>query len=242
MEIYKRKRLGSLCTINGRNTYDIYNADLIKYYTGSGSINAVYDRGVSLSDIHVSSYSVGIGTLTAEFYVGGDTKNQMQINASNLVSDARTCVFETDEESFEYDAVLTKFNIEETGIMWYNKVSLEFAVVKRLPLVTRRFETVTNNQVQFKNVGNIESGLRLSITPRAAKTSIKVAGITIKNLLAGQPFVIDGLDGTIICNTENRFLDTDLTSFPHVSVGNNTIITDTNDVIIEVQYYPTFIV
>lgn len=242
MDTYTSRRLGAICTINGLNAYDIYNADLIDYKTSSGSIDAEYDRGVSLSDLHVSSYGVGIGSLTLNFYVGGETKDQMEINSSNLVSNSRKCVVKIDEETFEYDGVLTKFDIEETGVLWYNKVSLELAVVKRLPLVTRRFEIVSGRKVQFKNIGNIESGLRLSVTPRATVAKVTVAGITINNLLAGQPFVIDGLSGEVICNTENRFLDTDLIDFPKVDVGNNTIELSTNDLIVEVQYYPTFIV
>lgn len=233
------KRLGSVCTINGKSAYGLFNADLKELIPVAGSIAADFSKALGGSGLHVASYKINTGGIKAIFYVGGAAKEDCYLNTSNLIAECQECIIKTDEDRFEYVAVLTAFDVVETGIEFYNEVTLTFSAVKRLPMVTRRFDKGNGS---FKNIGSIPSGMRVAITPGSALASLTVNGIVITDMTAGLPFVIDGLVGEVMCNGINRFLNTDLIEFPKANPGDNEIkVSDTN-VVVEVSFYPTFIV
>ena len=62
----------------------------------------------------------------------------------------------------------------------------------------------------------------------------------IHNLEANVPFLIDGIAGTVTSGGINRFLDTNLISFPKASPGENTI-SIYGDVQVKASFYPVFL-
>lgn len=78
-----------------------------------------------------------------------------------------------------------------------------------------------------------------------AKTTVSVAevfGVKIKDLKNNDVVVIDGIKKTVLCNGINKFADVDLTSFPTLQPGKNTVnLSPTEGLDISVSYYPTFI-
>lgn len=233
------KRLGSVCTINGKSAYGLFNADLKELKPIAGSVVADFSKATGRSSLRVADYKIDTGGIQAIFYVGGAQKEDCYINTSNLIAECQSCIIKTDEDRFEYVAVMTAYNVVETGVEFFNEVTLTFSAIKRLPMVTRRFE---GGNGSFKNVGSIPSGVRLVVTPNSALTSLTVNGIEIADMTAGLPFVIDGLVGEVVCNGINRFLSTDLIEFPKVNPGNNEVNVSNTNVVVEVSFYPTFIV
>lgn len=239
-DFYQSDRcLGSVCTVNGKNVYGLFNADLKEIKPIVGSIAANYSKSIGASSLHVNNYELGTSGIQMVFYVGGAHKEDCYINTSNLIAECRNCVIKTDADGFEYVSILTGYNINETGIEFYNEVTLTFATVRRLPLVTKVLE---NGNGVVKNIGSIKSGARLVITPSSNIEAFTINGITIKNMSSGLPFVIDGIVGEVKCNGINRFLDTDLIEFPKVYPGDNEIVVSDTNVKVEVSFYPTFIV
>lgn len=232
------KCLGSVCMINGKNAYGVFSADLKEIKPVAGEITVDFGKALGLSSLQVFGYEMAVSGIVATFYVGGAQKEDCFINTSNLISECKDCIIKTSDDNFEYVAVLTSYNVIETGVEFFNEVALTFGVIKRFPLITVSFEA--GNGI-FKNVGNVQSGMRLTIVPKSAISSMIVNGITVKNLEPNYPFIIDGLSGEVKCNGINRFLDTDLIEFPKVKQGDN-VITSSANVSIEVSYYPTFIV
>lgn len=232
------KRCGDVVTINGKNAYDLFNADISSFELVAGPISARISNAVGNSSFSVHGYKFGTGGIKTKFYVGGMNKSDSDVNMSNFIKECGECVLRIGESEFEYASVLTAFNVKDTGIDFYNEVELSFSAIKRLPLVTKRFDGGT---AVFENEGNVNSGLLLKITSSIDLAEATVAGITIRNLQHNLPFVIDGLDGSITCNGVNRFLDTDLIEFPKVLAGTNSILFDTN-IVLELSYYPTFII
>lgn len=233
------ERIGSVCTINDKDVYTLFNADLKELIPAAGSITVDFSKALGASSLQVVNHKFETGGINAIFYVGGATKEECYVNTSNLIAECQNCIIKTDEDRFEYAAVLTTYNVVETGVEYFNEVNLTFGVIKRLPMVTNTF---TSGRGTFQNTGSVESGMRITITPNVALTTITVNGITIKNLTRNNPFVIDGLVGEVMCNGVNRFLDTDLIEFPKVLPGSNTVEASNTSVTIEVAYYPTFIV
>ena len=68
--------------------------------------------------------------------------------------------------------------------------------------------------------------------------SITIMGITVNRILAGDVLMIDGLNGKITINDENRFLDSDLVEFPILQPGINSIITTAEKAQCSISYYP----
>lgn len=229
---------GSIVTVNGKNVYNLYNADLKSIKFNSGTISSDFSKSVGGSGLFVNNHDIGIGGFTAIFYVGGLYKEDSEINVSNLIAECSRCVFRTDEDSFEYDSVLESFSCEDTGVYNFKKVELKFRAIKRLPMVTKEFNSSPAN---FNNQGSIKSGAILRIKHSGNVQSAIVDGITVSNLSGNLDFVIDGISGEVKCNGINRFLDTDLIEFPKVSPGNNSI-TFSNGVTLEVSFYPTFVI
>lgn len=233
------KRLGNVCTINGKDVYDLFNADLKEMRPVAGSIATDISKTTGASGLRTAAYDVQVCGIKMIFYVGGATKDECSLNTSNMISECQNCIIKVDNESFEYVAILTAFDFSETGVDFYNQVELTFSAVKRLPLVVMTFES---GEGMFQNVGNVSSGVIFGITPNNDIETFTINDIVIKNLSSGHKFIIDGLNGKVTCNGINRFLDTNLIDFPKVSPGENIIYVSNNDVIVEVSYYPTFLV
>ncbi len=237
---YVDQRLGSVCTINGKDAYSLFNADLKEMTPVAGSIAADFSKALGIvNGLYVTHYVLETGGIEVIFYVGGVNKEYCDINTSNLIAECQHCVIKTNESRFEHVAVLTAYNVVETGVDFYNEVTLTFNTIKRFPMVSHTFDGTGG---VFRNVGSVASGARVTVTPKVALETFTINGVTISNLDAGLPFVIDGLVGEIKCNGINRFLDTDLIDFPKVTPGTNVVEVSSADAVVEVSYYPVFVV
>lgn len=233
------RRCGNAVTINGKSAYVLFNADLKEKRAVAGEITADFRKVLNSSRLSISKYDIATGGLEMVFYVGGASRQECDIHTSHLIAECRNCVIKTDDDSFEYLSVLTEFLIEATGVDYYNEVTLTFSVIKRMPLSVYTF---SGGGGIFRNVGSIESGARITVTPVRDTNTLIVQGITVKNLIANMPFVIDGIVGEVKSNGINRFADTDLIDFPKAYPGNNTLEISDNSCAVEVAFYPTFIV
>lgn len=231
-------RCGNAVTINGKSSYVMFNADLKEKRAVAGEITADFRKVLNSSGLSISKYDIATSGLEMVFYVGGASRQECDIHTSHLIAECRKCTIKTDDDSFEYLSVLTEFDIEETGVDFYNEVTLVFSVIKRMPLFVCSF----TGGGTYRNVGSIESGARLTINPTKDIEELVVNGITIKNLSANIPFIIDGILGEVKSNGINRFSDTDLIDFPKALPGNNVLEVSDNTCTVEVAFYPTFVV
>lgn len=227
------------CTINNKNTHSCFGAILKELKTFAGSIQSNTSKRVGASRLKASNYEIQTGTVEATFYVKGDTEEACSLNVSNLVLECQDCIIKTADTNFEYACILTGVTSEDTGIDFYKQVTLQFNAIKRLPLVVVPLDHETLSTT-VHNRGNVPSGLVLKITAISEMDAIKVCGITVTNLSAGDVFIIDGLEGTVKCNGINRFLDTDLIDFPKIQPGNNLIEIQEGECNLVVSFYPTF--
>lgn len=230
---------GGICTINGKNVHTEFGAYLKSSKLSAGSIKANVSKAVGSSKLKSSSYEVGIATLKLTFYVGGATKEECSLNTSNIIFEGQNCIIQLADEEFEYDAILTGVSLADTEVDFYSQVEMTFNVIKRLPAVTVTFDS---GQGVFNNKGTAISGALITVTPKVDLELFVINGIEIKGLTSGQPFLIDGLEGTVTCNGVNRFLDTNLIDFPKASPGVNRVTASTNEVEVTVYFYPTFTV
>lgn len=234
-------RLGNTCCVNGKDVYDSFNADLKTFKPTAGTITADFSQILNASKLHISSYKLNVSGVVLTFYVEGASRDECFINTSNLIAECKSCVLTTGGDAFEYVAVLTSYKMEETGVDFFNELELTFGVIKRLPTVMHEFPPGTQS-MSFNNIGNVTSGAKIIVTPVIDLGELRVNDITIRNLVANYPFIIDGIAGEVKCNGINRFLDTDMIEFPKVFQGENTILLSNPSAKIEVYFNPTFII
>ena len=239
-EAYKYDRcLGGICTINNKNAYSQFGADLKGLAPTPGKVNVNFTEVLTKSGLFVNDYKIETGGIKMEFYVNGRSSEDCYINTSNLIAECRNCIIRTDRDRFEYIAVLSNFSVKETGVSFYNEVTLDFGVIKRFPLTVHTFH---NGQGSFRNIGSLVSGAKLTIVSKYDHAALTVNGITLYNGVADDVFVIDGLIGAVTRNGVNCFMQTNLIDFPKVQPGINNIDTSDDDVTVSIAYYPTFVV
>lgn len=230
------KRLGDECYIDGVDVYVKYGADLKEFYMLPGAITLDCKENTGQSGFNVFSDTLEGKGAVMVFYVCGHSNEDLISNVSNLILACRKCVVQTASSRFEFPAVMTEYSIEATGVEFYNLVTINLMVIKRLPLVT---EKLTGAGI-ITNPGNQESGMRLEITPANALSSFTIEGITIKNLKAKETFILDGIEGEVTVGGINRFQDTDLIDFPKIKPGMNEITMSAN-VPVRISFYPVFL-
>ena len=232
---YKDKCVGERCLIDHKDAYREFNADLKSFHISPGDISAHYIIQTGLSSIFDFGGTIEPKTATIEFYVGGASDEQAHENISNLFLSCKECILKRELHRFEYPALLTGKNVEETGVEPYYLVTLDFIVIQRLPLLTTN---ITEPAIIY-NEGNIPSGVRYILKPPIDISSFKINSIKVTNLHAGKHFIIDGITGKITENGNNRFAATDIIDFPKIFPGQNEITMSYN-IPITVEYYPLF--
>ena len=230
------KRLGDECYIDGVDVYEKYGADLKEFYMLPGAITLDCKENTGQSGFNVFSDTLEGKGAVMVFYVCGHSNEDLISNVSNLILACRQCVVQTASSRFEFPAVTTEYSIEATGVDFYDLVTINLMVIKRLPLVT---ENLTGTGI-ITNPGNQESGMRLEITPVTALSSFTIEGITMKNLKAKETVILDGIEGEVTAGGINRFQGTDLIDFPKIKPGMNEITMSAN-VPVRISFYPVFL-
>lgn len=228
-------QIGDRCFFDGKDVYLDFNADLKEFRLTPGKMDADYSPTPGGCAFNLFSADAEPMELSLEFYVGGPSPEAVQTNISGLLMAAKQCVIRREGDIFEYAAVLTGRDSEETGVEPYYLLSLEFSVIRRKPLVSHQ---IVDTAVIY-NDGNTASGAKISISPEKAMDSFTVMGITIEDLEPGITYVIDGMEGRVTANGVNYFAHTDLIEFPKIQPGKNEIVMSAA-VSVTVSFYPVF--
>lgn len=230
------RRVGDQCFFDGTDTYIHFNADLKSFLFHPGQITVDTGRSVGLENIARYRGEADPAELTLEFYVGGPSYEATQTNISNLFLAAEQCIIRREGDIFEYAAVLTDREVEDTEVEPYHLVTCTFAAVRRKPLST----IYTEKDIVIFNEGNTKSGARISFTATKACESFQVMGITLNGIQKGKTYVIDGMKGRVTADGINYFANTDLIDFPKILPGKNEIhLSESMPVM--VSFYPVFL-
>lgn len=229
------RQIGDRCFFDGKDVYIDFNADLKSFEVTPGKIDADYAPGTGSSGLDLYSVDADPMELTTEFYVGGPSPEAVQTNISNMLLAARQCVIRKEGDIFEYAAVLTDRDSEDTEVEPYYLLSLKFAVIRRKPLVTHQIQQTA----VIYNEGNVASGARISLSPETEMDSVTVMGITVMDLEPGITYMIDGITGRVTANGINYFGHTDLIEFPKIQPGENEIEVS-GSIPVTVSFYPVF--
>lgn len=179
---YRRPpRVGERCLVDGVETYAAFDADLIDFRILARSVDAHYGE-VPPEEPAYYYTQMSAKPLETEFYVGGASDDEAQINLSRLVEASKHCVLRKEGSDFEYPAILTGYEMEHTGVEHYLLVTMNFTARLRKPLVDCE---LTGSGTVY-NEGNLASGYRLTVHPHQDMASVTVAGMTLKKPACGQ--------------------------------------------------------
>lgn len=162
--------------INGRNAYNSFAADLIDYTFTAPEVSKTLYRNLGGSSFNINTFSLGDSFLTLNFYVGGTSLTNAQINTNHLLDEFtnRVAIVKLDETNFEYECVIDTHTVEYTGVKCYYLVSITANAIKRLPLKTAVFSRTSSrvagrlvdgevNTLRVYNEGVTCSGVRIEL-------------------------------------------------------------------------------
>ena len=255
--VNKDKHLGIPCIVDGRDVYDLYNADLIEEPELSPeNIDSDFFSNAGGSSFYINYFKMPSFSMSVKFYVGGSTSLEAQTNYSKFISyfNGRVAVMQFGDTEFEYVCSLKSFDISYTNVKYYYLLSITFNAIKRLPKVSAIISNNISSGFIINNVGTKDSGVILVIDGTYSSLNIVVNDNTINvtDIPSGKILVLDGLDGVIAAADSyddykdgdylNLFLYSDIIVFPKLLPGVNNISVSggtIQNVIIE--YYPLFI-
>ena len=222
------------------NSIDIsaYNATLMGYDVESTDTkNSYYVFKNSPYFIFFES-NKQLKKLTVRLWISGSTQELTDINISNIVKLCQEqCIikFET-SDTLSYDCVFISNKIKKINL--YNKeLTVEFNCFVHKDIVSK---TLTDLDKVVNNVGTCKVPCIIEVANNTASAinDVVVAGITIDSIEANKTIIIDGVEKTVTVDNVNKLLDTDLTTFPLLEIGENTI--DFTGGTVTVKYYPTY--
>ena len=232
-------RVGTFVTINDKDVYSLYNADLYDMTMEPAGISKTMVRDISRSGMKIYGFEYGVGTMTLGFYVGGYTREDASNNVNQLLIECgEHCTVRSQEYEYIFDCSLVGVsNYEYTDVPCYYDVQLTFDAVKHLALEEFHFSGHTGT---VNNIGSIKSGMRLSFVSPRDYTDLWVDCVHVKNVLPDTAYVVDGLTGKVTVDGVSAVEKVDFFEFPKISPGVSTI-TATQHVNCTIQWYPTFI-
>lgn len=126
------------------------------------------------------------------------------------------------EDGFRYESYYTGSSSpsDEVWNGWY-KVTFPFEVIQQ----SREMHKITlkNAYNKIYNQGTYECPCIIEITPQQDIEKIKIGDYVIKNLIANQKFVVDGIRKKVYSNDINKFADVEFKNnrFPFLKTGIN---------------------
>jgi len=165
-------------------------------------------------------------------------------NISNLVKQFEKCTIKFDGISFYYDClIVNKSHKRLAQGRWYTlDVELKSGYAYKTA-VTETLDHVASKAITVS--GNLLTPAIVTVTAPINTSTLTLTGfadsITVNNLLANIPRIIDGEVGTVMQSGVNKFGETDFWSFPVLQPGVNTITTSNSNCVITIAYKPRFI-
>lgn len=148
----------------------------------------------------------------------------------------------TNLSDLEYYAELKTHTSEKLRADRY-KLVLEFQAGARWE---KEVEKTVVKEGIIEMVGTMDTPCVISIRPTVNLESLTITGTTEKpirilHIDPDREIVIDGKNGVITCQGENKFGDYDAWEFPKLKPGENTITVDSDTCEIHISYQPLFL-
>lgn len=187
-------------------------------------------------------------SIKLQFVVEDTTDDDCLMDISNLISQLKKCTVKFDDIDFYYDCTIANTDHGRLVEKGYFAVNVEL----KSGYAYGEEVTATINHVDHIDIyvlGNLPTPARITITVPINMSSFTITTtdtifhwtITVNNLLANVPVIIDGELGTVLQNGSNKFGDTDFWEFPILQPKANTIAVSNSNCVVSLLYKPKYI-
>jgi len=172
-----------------------------------------------------------------------DIDDESSLNdISNLIKQFEKCTIKFDDLSFYYDClIVNKSHVRIVKGFYTLDIELKSGYAY-LPAVA---VTLSGTSQTVTVPGNLPTPAVVTLTPPINLASVTITGmgkpITVNNLHANTPVIIDGEQCLITESGLNKFAETDMWNFPTLQPGANTITSSTVNCVVKIAYKPKYI-
>jgi phage-related protein len=163
---------------------------------------------------------------------------------SNLVKQLEVCTIKFDNLSYYYDCLIVNKSHRRIIDGWY---TLDVELKSNYAYKAALTETMNHvNTISINVQGNSPTPVIVTVTVLSNYSYLTLTGfgedpITINNLTANVPVVIDGEANYVLQSGLNKFPDMDMWNFPILEPGAITITSTASNCVITMQYKPRYI-
>ncbi len=217
--------------ING-TLFTTIGAKMVSYKVGGCD----YSNGYLLAPASMIpvklAQTVGLRSITMTFDFEGDTPREIAVNISKVTALMQEMPDILLPDGFHYYCAYESQSTPDEKAAWIHQVQYTMSGFRHDEKRTVKLTQTGTVYVE----GNYKTPAVLKITSTAS--TVKVLGITVQS--AAGVVVIDGLKKTVTKDSKNKFSDTDLTRFPELLPGMNTVDIDGASEV-EISYYPIYL-
>lgn len=212
--------------------FSTYGAKMLSYKVGACDFTSGYLLPPSSMIPVKLSQTAGLRSITLTFDFEGDTPKEIALNISKVTALMLDMPDILLPDGFWYRCVYDKQSTPDEKAPWIRKVQYTLSGYRHDAKVT-----MTLTQSGSVTVGgNYKTPALLRIT--STENVAKVMGITVNDAVG--VITIDGLKKTVTKDGLNKFADTNLTSFPMLQPGLNTVEIDGASEV-EISFYPIYL-
>ncbi len=217
--------------ING-SLLNSFKAKLLDYQIGDIS----YSNGYILPPSAIWPISLnakkGLRPITINLDFNGDSRHEIELAISELKAILHQGADILLPDGFYYYSVYESCSVSKEVAPWIVNVQFSLSGVRHGALQTE----VLSESGEIFVKGNSDTPTIFKI--RSTTGAAIINGITISNMKS--MVIIDGIEKTITENGINKFSDTNLTAFPVLKRGINSIVLSSGTSL-EISYYPIFL-
>lgn len=213
---------------------EMFEAHLLNYTVGACEYsNGYFVPTNSMFPVKLKG-NKGIRPITLELDFEGDSLKNITTNISNFTAMLQKGAEIILPDGFHYTCSYDSTTEPEEKAPWIMQVKFSLSGCRH-----RAMETATLTESGTISVdGNNETPAIIKIIPNENTQEVTVNGITVSNIT--DTVIIDGINKTVMENGVNVYANTNLTKFPVLQNGYNSIEISGN-AIVEISYYPIFL-
>lgn len=229
--------------VNSINLLEIYHATL----TGrdiQGCNIVTFDEWLDDSfDPRVNKQKEGYSAITVKLLVEGASEDEVLLKISSIINICKKGELKFSDFNFSYNISLEKHQEKLISEILY-ELTLNFKSTFKLSKeITVNMNRETSKIINIE--GNIKTPCIIEIIPLWDTIDITISGlnedIVIKKLKSNKKIIINSLEGTVLEDGKNKFMDTDFWEFPFLVPGINTIKINKDTCNINVKYKNRYI-
>ena len=230
------------------NNIDInkFNARVLEVNIQNSSINNLKDfEGKNALLPLLFDSKVELNLITVTLLVNSLDKKQYYLDKSNLLSNMMK-PFEVyfKDRKLKFKCILNSNSDVPSLKQVRGRLQLSFIGYNIEEEIVETMNRVKSKTIEVK--GNTKIPCIVEITPIIDMIDLTITGLSedliiVRNLKGNKTIIIDGIEGTVLQEGENKFTDTDMWEFPFLVPGTNTIKVNKDTCNITIKYNPRFL-